>query len=128
MTVLEMTAPVATPDLLTSVVERGEVGMAADLRRWSFVAIGLLGVLNVADVVLTKRFMSAGLTEGNPLMAGLVQDWRMGAVKALILGGLFLKAVTSRPSVARACLLWAGVGVYALASYVNWQALQQIPV
>jgi hypothetical protein len=100
--------------------------LAGDVRRWSLRAVALLRVLNVLDVVLTKTFIRAGFQEGNPLMAGLVQDWRMGAIKAIILGALFLKTMTARPNVNRACLLWLAVGVYALASYVNWEALQQL--
>ena len=100
--------------------------VTSDLRRWTLRAIALLSVLNLLDVVLTKTFIRAGFAEGNPIMAGLVQDWRMGAIKAIILGALFLRATTSKPNVTRVCLLWGAVGVYALASYVNWQAIQQI--
>jgi hypothetical protein len=112
----------------TSTTRIQEEGIAADVRRWSLRALALLSVLNVLDVVLTKAFLRAGLQEGNPVMAGLVQDWRMGALKVIVLGALFLKTLTSPPSVTRACLLWGAVGVYAVASWVNWQVLQQLPV
>jgi hypothetical protein len=123
MTVLDLTAGRFTST--TETVDEGS--LAADIRRWSLRAIALLSVLNVLDVVLTKTFLRAGFQEGNPIMQGLVQDWRMGAIKAIILGALFLKTLTARPNMNRVCLLWAAVGVYALASYVNWQAIQTIP-
>jgi hypothetical protein len=126
MTVLDLTRD-RIASFSTPTEESLEENLVGDLRRWSLRAIALLSVLNVLDVVLTKTFIRAGFQEGNPLMAGLVQDWRMGAIKAIILGALFLKTFTSRPNVTRACLLWAAVGVYGLASYVNFQAIQQIP-
>lgn len=85
----------------------------------SRVGLILLVVLNVVDIILTKRFLALGLEEGNPLMATAVQSWQAGACKAAILGALgwcFLK----RPATAtRLALVWAGVGLYLLAAYVN---------
>jgi hypothetical protein len=112
----------------TSATRIDQGGLADDVRRWSLRALALLSVLNALDVVLTKAFLRAGLQEGNPLMVGLVQDWRMGTIKAIILLALFAKTATAPASVTRACMLWGAVGVYAVVSYVNWTVLQQLPV
>ena len=114
-----------------SVIERFEIGSpaaggitqrGADIA--SRVGLALLVVLNVVDIVLTKRFLALGLEEGNPLMVAAVRTWHAGALKAAILAALawsFLK----RPATAgRLALVWTGVGLYLLAAYVNLGAIR----
>ncbi len=114
-----------------SVVERIEVDpppvggitqRGAD--RASHIGLALLVVLNVVDVVLTKRFLALGLVEGNPLMVAAVESWQAAACKAAILGAL-VWSFSRRPATAtRLALVWAGVGLYVLSAYVNLGAIR----
>jgi len=83
------------------------------------VGLALLIVLNIVDIVLTRRFLALGLEEGNPLMAAAVRSWHAGACKAAILGVLAWSFVKRPATAARLALVWTGVGLYLLAAYVN---------
>lgn len=96
------------------------------MQKWSFVALGLLCGLNLIDVILTRKFLDLGMEEGNPIVAGIAGDWRLIAVKTIVLAALLYKTVTSKPDVSRVCLLWSAVGFYTLAGYVNWSMIQQL--
>ena len=128
MTLIDLTVSpaVVTPAPAATSVSAAAPGLDAQLRMAGVIAVGALVVLNVVDVLLTKAFLRVGLQEGNPLMAGLVRDGRMAIIKGIILGALALKVASSPGRVGRTCFLWAAVGVYALASYVNFTALQSI--
>lgn len=95
---------------------------AAD--RASHVGLVLLIALNVVDLVLTRRFMALGLTEGNPLMATAVHSWSAAACKAAILGGLVWSFARRPATATRLALVWAGVGFYLLSAYVNTEAIR----
>ena len=86
--------------------------------------LGLLVVLNVVDLVLTKRFLALGLTEGNPLMVAAVRSWHAAALKAAILGGLVWSFARRPTTATRLALVWAGVGLYLLGAYVNLGAIR----
>jgi len=43
--------------------------------------LALLIALNVIDIALTRRFLTLGLEEGNPLMAVTVRSWTAAACK-----------------------------------------------
>ena len=105
------------PPALGGITQRG-----ADLA--SHVGLGLLVVLNVVDIILTKRFLALGLEEGNPLMVAAVRSWYAAAAKAAILAGL-IWSFAKRPATAiRLALVWTGVGVYLLVAYVNLSAIR----
>ncbi len=114
-----------------SVVERIELDdprplgiTQRDADRASRIGLALLVVLNVADVVLTKRFLALGLTEGNPLMVAAVESWYAAACKAIILGALVWSFARRPATATRLALVWAGVGLYVLSAYVNWGAIR----
>jgi hypothetical protein len=98
-------------------VEGGITQRGADIA--SRVGLVLLVVLNVVDIVLTKRFLTMGLEEGNPLMMQAVHSWHAAAVKAAILGALAWCFLKRPATAARLALVWTGVGLYLLAAYVN---------
>ncbi len=114
-----------------SVIERIEVDepklggiTQRDADRASHVGLALLMVLNIVDIVLTRKFLDLGLTEGNPLMTAAVQSWTAAACKAAILGAL-MWSFAKRPATAtRLALVWAGVGLYVLSAYVNLGAIR----
>jgi hypothetical protein len=92
--------------------------------RASHIGLALLVALNILDIVLTKRFLALGLTEGNPLMAAAVQSWGAAFCKAAILGGLVWSFATRPATAIRLALVWTGVGLYLLGAYVNYSAIQ----
>ena len=83
-----------------------------------------LVVLNIVDLVLTKRFLALGLAEGNPLMVAAVQSWHAAACKAAILGGLIWSFARRPATATRLALVYAGVGLYLLSAYVNFGAIR----
>ena len=114
-----------------SVVERIELDPPAaggitqrGADRASHLGLALLVVLNVVDIVLTKRFLALGLVEGNPLMVAAVRSWHAAAVKAAILGGLVWSFARRPATATRLALVWAGVGLYLLSAYVNLSAIR----
>ena len=114
-----------------SVIERFELDPPSrggitqrDADRASHIGLGLLVVLNVVDILLTRRFLALGLTEGNPLMVAAVRSWHAAACKAAILGAL-VWSFAKRPATAtRLALVWTGVGLYLLGAYVNLGAIR----
>lgn len=95
------------------------------LRTAGVVAVVSLAVLQVADLILTARFRHYGLQEGNGLMAPLLN----GPLPALIKGGIVAALGVSlyrKPRLGLLCGVWAAVGYYTLACYVNWAAVQMI--
>jgi len=92
--------------------------------RASHVGLALLVTLNVLDLVLTRRFHSLGLSEGNPLMATAVRSWSAAACKAAILGGLVWSFARRPATATRLALVWTGVGLYLLSAYVNTEAIR----
>lgn len=104
------------------VVSGGITQSGAD--RASRVGLGLLVVLNVVDLLLTKRFLALGLVEGNPLMVAAVRSWHAAAIKAVILGALVWSFATRPTTATRLALVWAGVGLYLLGVYVNLGAIR----
>jgi hypothetical protein len=114
-----------------SVVERIELHQPAgpgisqgQADRASHVGLALLVVLNVVDLVVTRRFLALGMTEGNPLMVTAVRSWTAAACKAAVLGGL-VWSFAKRPATAtRLALVWTGVGLYLLSAYVNVEAIR----
>ncbi len=86
--------------------------------------MALLIALNVIGIVLTRRFLSLGLEEGNPLMAVAVRSWGAAAGKVAILAGLAWSFAKRPATATRLVLVWTGVGLYLLAAYVNLSAIQ----
>ncbi len=114
-----------------SVIERIEVDPPAvggiaqrGADRASHLGLAVLVVLNVVDIVLTKRFLALGLVEGNPLMVAAVRSWYAAACKAAILGGLAWSFARRPATATRLALVWAGVGLYVLSAYVNYGAIR----
>ena len=95
-----------------------------DADRASRIGLGALVVLNIVDLVLTKRFLALGLAEGNPLMAAAVGSWHAAACKAAILGGLVWSFARRPTTATRLALVYAGVGLYLLSAYVNFGAIR----
>lgn len=92
--------------------------------RASHVGLALLIALNVIDIALTRRFLALGLEEGNPLMAVAVRSWSAAACKVAILAGLAWSFAKRPATATRLVLVWTGVGLYLLAAYVNFSAIQ----
>ena len=90
----------------------------------SRIGLALLVALNIIDLVLTRRFQSLGMSEGNPLMATAVRSWSAGLCKAAILGGLVWSFARRPATATRLALVWAGVGLYLLSAYVNLGAIR----
>lgn len=90
----------------------------------SRIGLAALVILNVVDLVLTKRFLALGLAEGNPLMVAAVQSWHAAACKAAILGGLIWSFARRPATATRLALVYAGVGLYLLSAYVNFGAIR----
>lgn len=92
--------------------------------RASHLGLVLLVVLNVVDIALTRRFLALGLEEGNPLMAVAVRSWAAAGCKVAILAGLAWSFAKRPATTTRLVLVWTGVGLYLLAAYVNFSAIQ----
>lgn len=92
--------------------------------RASHIGLALLIALNVVDIVLTRRFLSLGLDEGNPLMAVAVRSWTAAACKVAILAALAWSFAHRPATATRLALVWTGVGLYVLGAYVNLSAIQ----
>lgn len=91
-------------------------------------ALGLLVVLNVADLITTRAFLAAGAIEANPLGAFLIDRGWVGWVKGLLLLGLGIKVLRSPARVGTTSMLWFVVGVYATVVTVNLMALRALGV
>jgi len=97
----------------------------AATRRAALGGLVVLLVLNVVDVILTSRFLAAGVAEGNPLMAPVVErSWLAMATKVAVLGALGWRLLTRKVPIGVLCGVWTVVGVYAAVAYVNWMVLQ----
>jgi len=92
--------------------------------RASHVGLAVLVVLNIVDLVLTRRFLALGMGEGNPLMATAVRSWTAAVCKAAILGGLVWSFARRPATATRLALVWTGVGIYVLSAYVNFEAIR----
>ena len=99
------------------VLEQGSTGTLgeAELHRLRWLAIGGLLVLNIMDLLLTRRLLSAGATEANPLMALVIAgNWGI-AIKIgvpLLAGARHLRVPLARKPVLALCwmnVLYLGV-------------------
>jgi hypothetical protein len=99
------------------VLEQGSTGTLgeAELYRLRWVAIVGLVVLNIMDLVLTRRLLSGGATEANPLMALVIAgNWGI-AIKIgvpLLAGARHLRVPLARKPVLALCwmnVLYLGV-------------------
>jgi hypothetical protein len=79
---------------------------------------GLLLALNLADLILTQRALTAGAVEVNPFMAALFESGNAVAVKlgvgAVAVGGLW---ALRRYRPALAALAWASTAMAVLVAY-----------
>lgn len=97
-------------------------------RRARLAGIALLVVLNVLDLVTTKAFLDAGLSEGNVVGALFIESGTIAYVKGLLLLALAWRVVKAPPRVGTSCALWFVVGVYTAVVTVNTLALRSLGV
>ena len=77
-----------------------------DLARLRWIAIVGLVVLNVADLVLTRRLLGMGGVEANPVMAPFIHGWAGVVVKLglpVAIGYRHLRVPLKRPLVLGLC-------------------------
>jgi hypothetical protein len=76
--------------------------------------VGALVILNALDIVTTMHVLAAGGTEGNPVMAPIVESpWRFILVKALALGAVAIFVDGQGQSRTVRTALWTVVLVYS---------------
>jgi hypothetical protein len=112
-TVIDLRAP-ADPEL-----------SEARLRKIRLAGLIALVVLNIADLITTRAFLSVGAEEANPLGRVLLGRGVMPYVKGAILLGLGWSAARARPKLTTTCAIWFVVGVYTTAIVVNLTVLAQ---
>lgn len=97
-------------------------------RQARLLAVGLLVVLNVADLLTTRAFLAAGALEGNPVGAFLLDRGWAGLAKGILLLLLGIRVLRAEPRVGTTSALWFVVGVYATVITVNLMALRSLGV
>lgn len=95
------------------------------VRSSTLIGSSILLALQIADLLLTARFRSLGLAEGNGIMVPLLDSPAAAGIK-LSLVAVFSVLAYRRPSLGKLCGVWAVVGFYVLACYVNWSAIQAV--
>ena len=88
-------------------------------RRTAFVPVVLLGLFNLADVVLTRYGLAHGAVEANPLARHMLSGGRVELAKVVLIALLCLRIEHRRPTFAMAVACWAAVGAYAMAVFSN---------
>jgi hypothetical protein len=85
----------------------------------TLVAIGLLAVLNGADVVTTHLLLAHAAVEANPLSSFLLANQSLLWIKLALLALLGLKVVYSRPRLGVMAVACFAAGIYATAVLSN---------
>lgn len=96
------------------------------LRIAAMVAVIALIVLNLADVITTRAFLSAGVDEGNPVGRLLISSHTMEIAKAVVLLILGRRAWRGQIKLGAVCAMWFVTGVYACAVSVNLLVLHAV--
>ena len=96
------------------------------LRIAAMVAVIALVALNLADVVTTRAFLSAGVSEGNPVGRLLITSHTMEIAKAVVLLILGRRAWKGQIKLGAVCAMWFVTGVYACAICVNLMVLRAV--
>jgi hypothetical protein len=96
------------------------IELVRSFRIW---AVGILAILNVADLITTRMFLDRGFQEGNGLSSALLQNGTMPWLKTAILVGLGWSAVKAPPKLGATCAMWFVTGLYAMVITVNTLAL-----
>ena len=96
------------------------------LRIAAMVAVIALVVLNLADVITTHAFLSAGVDEGNPVGRLLIGSHTMEIAKAAVLIILGRRAWKGQIQLGAVCAMWFVTGVYACAICVNLMVLRAV--
>jgi hypothetical protein len=94
-----------------------------DLRPAGFVALGLLLVLNVVDVVVTRMLLDRGGVELNPLADRLLASNTALVAKVGVVVALVIRLWHHPPRLLLVCFMWLVVGVYLLVVIVNGSQL-----
>lgn len=100
-----------------------ELPAVEDLRPAGFVALGLLLVLNVADVVITRMLLERGGIELNPLADRLLASNTALLAKVWLVIALMVRLWHHPPRLVLVCFMWLVVGVYLLVVVVNGSQL-----
>ncbi len=90
-----------------------------ELRRAGLLAIGLLAVLNVADVLVTQLVVRRGGEEMNPLVRDLLESNGALGLKLAIVALLAVDFLFRRPRLVILCALWLVVGFYMAIITIN---------
>ena len=95
----------------------------AELKRAGLTALGLLAVLNLADVVITRLLLSQGGVELNPVADRLLASNTTLLVKLALVAALAVHFVRHGPRLTVVCLMWLVTGFYVLAVVVDGSQL-----
>lgn len=95
----------------------------AELRRAGVTAIVALGILQIADVVITQTVISRGGIELNPLADVLLSSNLALVVKLGIVVALAAHFLRRPPHVITLCALWLVVGIYIFVVAINTSQL-----
>lgn len=106
-------------------IEAQEEYACRRIRTASMAGAAALGVLQVADILLTRRFQSYGLPEGNKLMAPLLDSPAAMILKIMLVVVLAVCAY-KRPRLSVLCGVWLAVGYYVMTCYINWEVVQAL--
>jgi hypothetical protein len=104
-------------------VDEGGPASSAERRRAALVALGLLLVLNVADVVVTRLLLDRGGVELNPVADELLASNLALVTKVLVVALLTVHVVRQAPRLIVLCFMWLVVGVYLFVVVINGSQL-----
>jgi hypothetical protein len=93
------------------------------IRRYRIGALVALVVLNVIDLVMTRRFLADHAGDANPLARLMVGQGLMPWAKGGLLLALGSVVLRSKPKISSTCAMWFVVGVYCTALSVNAMVL-----
>jgi len=95
----------------------------AELRRAGLTALGLLAVLNLVDVVITRLLLAQGGVELNPVADRLLASNTTLLVKLGLVAALAVHFVRHGPRLIVVCLMWLVTGFYVLAVVIDGSQL-----
>ena len=86
-------------------------------------------VLNISDLILTRRALDLGHEEGNPLMVGLVKNrpWDLITKVTVMMGANYLLKYTKNSSSLYAYILVSALIIlYSYTNYINYKVVMDL--
>jgi len=115
--------PASMGPAATGAAEPGQRHLGAV--RWA--GLGLLAVLNIADLVTTHIAMRDGAVEGNPVTRTLMAHGALSPAKLVVLAFLGVLIARSPARLHSAIAIWFVAGVYTMIVVSNVLVIGQLP-